>query len=68
VPYGAQGRIRLSYQNSRTKRWNEDPLTRAIFLGRFLTHFLPKSFMHIRHYGWLAGAARKIRPIMRALL
>ena len=29
------------------------------FIRRFLLHVLPKGFHHIRHYGLLAGAARK---------
>ena len=29
------------------------------FLSRFLTHVLPKGFMRIRHFGFLANAVRK---------
>ena len=33
------------------------------------TYFLPARFVRIRHYGWLANAARKRRlPTVRALL
>ena len=66
--YDAQGRIRLSYQNSKTKQWGVVPLTSDVFLNRFLTHVLPKGFTRIRHYGWLAGAARKTRLLVRALV
>jgi hypothetical protein len=31
------------------------------FLRRFLQHVLPKGFMRIRHYGFLANAVRKNR-------
>jgi len=66
--YDEQGRIRLSWQNSKTKRWGEIPLPPEAFIKRFLTHVLPTGFMRIRHYGWLAGAARKTRLLVRALL
>jgi len=32
------------------------------FIRRFLLHVLPRGFHRIRHYGLLAGAARKARP------
>ena len=39
------------------------------FLRRFLLHVLPTRFVRIRHYGWLANAARKrLLPTVRELL
>jgi len=39
------------------------------FLRRFLRHVLPHRFVRIRHYGWLANAARKrLLPKVRELL
>ena len=39
------------------------------FLRRFLLHVLPARFVRIRHYGWLANAARKrLLPTVRELL
>ncbi len=34
-------------------------LTAVEFIRRFLTHILPKGFMRIRHYGFLANRYRK---------
>jgi hypothetical protein len=39
------------------------------FIGRFLTHVLPESFMRIRHYGFLSNRNRKAKlAIIRKLL
>ncbi len=39
------------------------------FLRRFLLHVLPHRFVRIRHYGWLANAARKrLLPTVRQVL
>ena len=44
-------------------------LTGVEFLRRFLQHILPKGFMRIRHYGFLANAVRKKRiDTLRQLL
>ena len=64
----ADGRIKLSYQDSTTNRWGVVRLRSDTFLKRFLTHVLPKGFVRVRHFGWLSGAARKTRLLIRALL
>lgn len=66
--YEPDGRIRLSYQDSTTKQWGVVRLHPDTFLKRFLTHVLPKAFVRVRHFGWLSGAARKTRLLVRALL
>jgi hypothetical protein len=38
------------------------------FLRRWLTHVLPKGFVRVRHFGWMSGAARKTRLLVRALV
>jgi hypothetical protein len=39
------------------------------FIRRFLLHVLPKSFVRIRHYGWMANRCRRERATLcRALL
>jgi hypothetical protein len=39
------------------------------FIRRFLLHVLPKSFVRIRHYGWMANRCRRQRAALcRALL
>jgi len=45
------------------------PLDGVEFLRRFLQHVLPKGFMRIRHYGFLANAVRQKRlNMLRQLL
>jgi len=66
--YTADGRIKLAWQNSTTKQWGVAKLSIDTFLDRFLTHVLPKGFVRVRHCGWLSGAARKTRLLVRALL
>ncbi|MCP4208265.1 MAG: transposase [Shimia sp.] len=66
--YTKDGRIRLSYQDSTTKKWGVTALQPDTFLERFLTHVLPKGFVRVRHFGWLSGAARKTRLLVRALV
>ena len=66
--YTEDGRIKLSWQDSTSKEWKVTCLSIDTFLKRFLTHVLPKGFVRVRHYGWLAGAARKTRLLVRALL
>jgi hypothetical protein len=44
-------------------------LEAEVFLRRFLLHVLPHRFVRIRHYGWLANAARtRLLPTVRAVL
>src|SRR5689334_17957906 len=39
------------------------------FIRRFLLHVLPKGFVRIRHYGWMANRCRRDRvALCRALL
>lgn len=66
--YTPEGRIKLSWQSSATGKWGLARLSLDTLLARFLTHVLPKGFVRVRHYGWMAGAARKTRLLIRALL
>ncbi len=66
--YTRDGRIRLSYQDSNTGRWGVIALQSDTFIERFLTHVLPKGFVRVRHYGWMSGAARKTRLLVRCLV
>ena len=38
------------------------------FVRRFVQHVLPKGFQRVRHYGWLAAAAKAKRERIHALL
>ena len=66
--YTRDGRLRLSYQQSNTGAWRVTALHPDTFIQRFLTHVLPKGFVRVRHYGWMSGAARKTRLLVRALV
>ena len=66
--YTDDGRLKLTWQSSATKKWGVARLDPDTFLQRFLTHVLPKGFVRVRHYGWMAGAARKIRLRIRFLV
>jgi len=54
------GRVTFQYKDyahgSRTRRMT---LTASEFIRRFLLHVLPKGFMRIRHYGYLANRHRR---------
>lgn len=66
--YDAQGRIRLLCHESRTNRPHVIALNPEAFLKRWLTHVLPHGFVRVRHYGWMSGAAKKSRLLVRALV
>lgn len=66
--YTERGALRLAFQNSTTGKWGVANLEPDTFIARFLTHVLPKGFVRVRHYGWLAGAARKTRLLIRCLV
>lgn len=66
--YDAQGRIRLLCHESGTNRAHTISLRPEVFLKRWLTHVLPTGFVRVRHYGWMSGAARKSRLLVRALV
>lgn len=66
--YDRDGRIRLQCYESGTNRPHVISLTVDAFLCRWLTHVLPKGFVRVRHHGWMSGAARKTRLLVRALV
>lgn len=49
-------------------RWQTRTLAPAEFLRRFLQHVLPRGFQRVRHYGWLAPAAKARWQRIEALL
>lgn len=65
--YAKDGRIRLLCYESGTNRAHVIALHPDEFLRRWLTHVLPKGFVRVRHFGWMSGAARKTRLLVRAL-
>lgn len=61
--------VSFRYRDYRDNRKKIMTLTGTEFLRRFLQHVLPKGFMRIRHFGWLANASRaKTLPLVRAAI
>jgi hypothetical protein len=65
--YDRRGRIRILCHQSSSNRPHVIALHHDEFLRRWLTHVLPKGFVRVRHFGWMSGAARKTRLLVRAL-
>lgn len=62
--------VRFDWLDYRDNQHKELTLNGVDFLQRFLSHVLPKGFMRIRHYGYLANCVRvknlvKIRDSLR---
>jgi len=54
-----EGRVRFTYKNRDTGEIIEECLDAVEFIRRFLLHVLPKGFMRIRHFGFLANRCKK---------
>lgn len=61
--------VLMRYKDSRTDQHKTQQLSGDEFVRRLLLHILPKGFMRIRHYGFLAGCCRdrKLLQIRKAL-
>ncbi len=54
------GQVTFDYKdNARGGKTKQMTLSAQTFIGRFLLHVLPKGFMRIRHYGYLANCCRE---------
>lgn len=53
------GFVTFSYKNRDTNRKEQERIDAVEFIRRFLLHVLPKRFMRIRHYGFLANRCKK---------
>jgi hypothetical protein len=62
------GNIRLLCHQSGTNKPHVVTLPVETFLQRWLTHVLPTGFVRVRHHGWMSGAARRSRLLVRALV
>lgn len=61
--------VSFRYKDYRDNRKKVMTLKGTEFLRRFLQHVLPKGFMRVRHFGWLANASRaKNLPLIRAAI
>jgi hypothetical protein len=66
--YDRHGKVRLRWTNSQTGKVGILALHPHELVRRWLLHVLPKAFTRVRHYGYLAGAAKATRLRVRALL
>lgn len=56
----ADGKVTFDYKDTARRGANKQmTLSASAFIGRFLLHMLPKGFMRIRHYGYLANCCRE---------
>ena len=62
------GQVTFKYKDSGDQQWRTLRLDALEFLRRFLQHVLPKGFQRIRHFGWLAPAAKARWERILALL
>ncbi len=53
------GKVTFAYKNRETKKMQTMTLEAVEFIRRFLLHVLPKGFMRIRHYGFLANRYKR---------
>ena len=60
-------RVRFRYRDNGGVQQHET-VSGSEFVRRFLQHVLPKGFQRVRHYGWLAAAAKAKRERIDALL
>ncbi len=60
----------ITFRFRRSDNGAQETLTLAPeeFIRRFLQHVLPRGFQRVRHFGWLAPAAKKRRERIVALL
>lgn len=62
------GKVRWPYRQSQTGRHTALNLQPLDFMGRFLQHVLPRSYVRVRTFGWLHPAAKVRANRVRALL
>lgn len=54
------GRVTFRYKQPKTNEWKIMPLDAHEFIRRFLQHVLPKGFVKVRYYGFMATKKRAI--------
>jgi len=60
--------VTFRYKNSDTHQWQTATLPALEFIHRFLQHVLPKNFVKIRYYGFMAPNKRNLLAIAKYLL
>jgi hypothetical protein len=62
------GQVSFRYKNSDTDLWETATLPTFDFIHRFLQHVLPKGFVKIRYYGFLAPTNKSLLAVACYLL
>jgi len=60
--------VSFRFKNSSTDQWETKKLPAFDFMHRFLQHVLPKGFVKIRYYGFLAPGRRNLLAVALYLL
>jgi hypothetical protein len=60
--------VSFYFKNSSTNQWETKTLPVFDFIHRFLQHVLPKGFVKIRYYGFMAANSRKLIAVANYLL
>ena len=68
LSYTADGKVKLRYKASDTKKMTAITFDEGIFLKQLLQHVLPKGFSRVREYGFLAPAGKKMLLKLQLLL
>jgi len=64
----ADGKVTFSYRQSDTGQYRTATLAATEFIRRFLQHVLPKGFVKVRYYGFLAPCRRPQLATLQRLL
>jgi hypothetical protein len=63
------GKVTFCFKDRDNSQWRYMTLSALQFIARFLQHVLPKRFIKIRYYGFLAAKLRNdLLPVIRQLL
>ena len=62
------GQVTFRFKNSDTDQWQTTTLPAFDFIHRFLQHVLPKGFVKIRYYGFMAPNRRNLLAVAKYLL
>lgn len=60
--------VTFRFKNSDTDQWENATLPAVQFIQRFLQHVLPKNFVKIRYYGFMAPNKRNLLAVIKYLL
>jgi hypothetical protein len=62
------GQVTFRFKNSDSDQWEAATLTASDFIHRFLQHVLPKNFVKIRYYGFMAPNRKNLLAVANYLL